>query len=100
MVVPRDKQRRNMHAALEAIENAFDPVFVPIAQDRIGQRQPLLGRVGDKGPPAEPGGAGGDGVFLTSRPGMSIAVIAGTLAFPPFLAVPLTSVLSTQFFTL
>ena len=35
-----------------------------------------------------------------SRPGMSIAVIAGNLAFPPFLAVPLTSVLSTQLFTL
>jgi len=35
-----------------------------------------------------------------SRPGMSIAVIAGNLAFPPFLAVPLTVVLSTQFFAL
>ena len=34
------------------------------------------------------------------RPGMSIAVIAGNLAFSPALDVSLTSVLSTQFFTL
>jgi len=36
----------------------------------------------------------------TKRPRMSIAVIAGNLAFFPSLEMPLTSVLSTQFFTL
>ena len=48
-------------------------VFVPIAQDRIGQRQPLLGRIGDKGLPAEPCGEGGDGVFLAGDAGDVVA---------------------------
>ena len=39
-------------------------------------------------------------VVCPSWPGMSIAVIAGNLAFSPFRDMPLTSVLSTQFFTL
>jgi hypothetical protein len=37
---------------------------------------------------------------VANWPGMSIAVIAGNLAFSLSLDVPLTSVLSTQFFTL
>src|SRR5207253_6993044 len=62
-----------MHAALEAVENVFDPVFVPIAQDRLGQRQPLWCRVGDKGLPAEPCGEGDDGVFLAGNAGDVVA---------------------------
>src|SRR6266849_9480787 len=69
-----------MHAALEAVENAFDPVFVTIAQDRIGQRQPLLCRVGDKGLPAEPCGEGGNGVFLAGNAG---DVVADVLTYLP-----------------
>ncbi len=36
----------------------------------------------------------------SKRPRMSIAVIAGNLAFSPSREVPLTSLLRTQFFTL
>ena len=40
------------------------------------------------------------GLNAGTRPGMSIAVIAGNLAFSPSLDVSLTSVLGTAFFTL
>ena len=35
VLVELDKQRRNMHAALEAVEDMFDAVLVAIAHDRI-----------------------------------------------------------------
>src|SRR5215471_16487337 len=42
LLVELDKQWRDMDAALEAVEDAFDPVFMAVAQDRILQRQSLL----------------------------------------------------------
>ena len=41
------------HTALEAVEDALDAVFVAIAQDRLGQRQPLWRGVGDQGLPTK-----------------------------------------------
>ena len=41
LLVELDKQRGDMHAALEAVEDAFNAVFVAIAQHRLLQRQPL-----------------------------------------------------------
>src|SRR5262249_23873967 len=69
LVVDLDKQRRDMDAALAAVEDAFDTVCVAVAQDRLLQRQPLLHRVGDKGLPAEPLDEIGDGVALAGDVG-------------------------------
>src|SRR6266568_9630080 len=52
-LVERDKQRRNMDTALEAVEDALNAVCVAIAQHRLLQRPPLLPRIGDKGLPAK-----------------------------------------------
>jgi hypothetical protein len=38
LLVEFDKQRRDMHAALEAVKDAFNALFIPIAQHRIVQR--------------------------------------------------------------
>jgi hypothetical protein len=73
LVVELDKQRRDIDPALEAIENAFNAVFVAIAQHRILQRQPLWPRIGDKGLPAKTLAASGDGVFLASDVGYLVA---------------------------
>src|SRR5438128_9348297 len=62
LVVELDKQRRDMHAALEAVKDAFNTVFVAIAQHRLLQRQPLWRRIGDKGLPAKTLTERGDGV--------------------------------------
>src|SRR5712692_4378467 len=54
LVVELDTQRRDMDAALEAVEDAFDAVCVARAQHGILQRPPRVHRVGDQGLPAEP----------------------------------------------
>src|SRR5207253_648680 len=69
LVVELDKQRRDMHAALEAVEEAFDTVFVAIAQHRLLQRQPLWRRIGDKGLPAKTLTESGNGICLASDVG-------------------------------
>src|SRR5207245_10551710 len=69
LLVALDKQRRDMDAALEAIEEAFDTVFVAVAQHRLLQRQPRVHRVGDKGLPTELLGEGGDGVYMAGNAG-------------------------------
>ena len=79
MVVELDKQRRNMHAALEAVEDAFDTVFVAIAQDGIAQRKPLWRRIRDEGFPAKALREGSDGAFLAGDAG---EVIADVLRYP------------------
>src|SRR5438876_1290799 len=58
-----------MHAALEAVEEAFDPVFVAIAHDGIAQRQPLWRRMRDEGFPATAVREGADGAFLAGDAG-------------------------------
>src|SRR5437764_12766170 len=68
-----------MDPALEAVEDAFNAVFVAVAQHRILQRQPLLPRIGDKGLPAKTLAKIGDGVFLASDVG---DVVAGFLDHP------------------
>src|SRR5919202_5979641 len=73
-----------MDAALEAVKDAFDPVFVAIAQHRLLQRQPLGSRIGDKGLPAKTLPASGDGVGLARDVGN---VVAGFLDHA-LLAVP------------
>src|SRR4029434_8552356 len=79
LVVELAKQRRDMHAALEAVEDAFDTVFVAIAQHCLLQRQ-LLGRgIGDKALPAKTSAESGDGVCLASDVGN---VVAGFLDHP------------------
>src|SRR5204863_4115031 len=79
LVVELDKQRRDMHAALEAVEDAFDTVCVAIAQHRLLQRSLLWCRIGDKGLPAKTLPESGDGVFLASDVGN---VVAGFLDHP------------------
>src|ERR687896_1676139 len=68
-----------MDAALEAVEDAFDPVFVAIAQHRRLQRQLLWGRIGNKGLPAKTLTESGDGVCLARDLG---DVVAGFLDHP------------------
>src|SRR2546430_15636896 len=58
-----------MDPALEAMENAFNAVFVAIAQHRILQRQPRWPCIGDKGLPAKALAASGDGGCLASDVG-------------------------------
>jgi len=53
-----------MDPALEAVEEAFNAVFVAIAQHRLLQRQPCVPRLGDKGFPATTLAQVGDAVFL------------------------------------
>src|SRR4030095_6103050 len=60
----------------ETVEDAFNAVFVAIAQHRILQRQPLLSRIGDKGLPAKTLAKLGKGVFRASELG---DVVAGFL---------------------
>src|SRR4030095_7690308 len=79
LLVEFDKQRRDMDPALETVEDAFNAVFVAIAQHRILQRQPLLSRIGDKGLPAKTLAKLGNGVFLASDVG---DVVAGFLDHP------------------
>ena len=78
LLVALDKQRRDMDAALEAIEEAFDTVLVGVAQHRLLQRQPRVYRVGDKGPPTEPLGEGGDGVSWRAMRVMSSRTVSST----------------------
>src|SRR3989442_1407911 len=59
--------------ALEAVENPFDAVCVAIAQDRVGQRQPLLRGIGDKRFPTEACFEGGDRAVMTRYRGDLIA---------------------------
>src|SRR5438128_12436339 len=66
LLVEFDKQRCNMDPALEAVEDAFNAVFVAIAQHYILQRQPRVPRIGDKGFPAKTLAKVGDAVFLAS----------------------------------
>ena len=73
LIVELDKQRRDMHAALETVEDAFDTVFVAIAQHGIPQRQSRLSRIGDKGFPAESLAELGDVVFLADDVGYVVA---------------------------
>src|SRR5713101_2835437 len=69
LLVELDKQRRDMDAALEAVEDAFNAVFVAIAQHRMRQRQPLLPHIGDKGLPAKTLTEIGNFVLLASDVG-------------------------------
>src|SRR2546422_11173679 len=69
-----------MHTALEAVEYAFDAVFVAIAQHGLLQRQPRLSRIGDKGLPAEPVSELGDCICLAGEAG---DVVARVLNHPP-----------------
>src|SRR5262249_22712769 len=62
-----------MHAALEAVEDAFNAVFIPIVQHRILQRQPFWLRIGDKGLPAQTLAKRGDGVCLARDVGYLVA---------------------------
>ncbi len=65
MLVAFDKQRGDMDAALEAVEEAFHAVCVTIAQHRLLQRQPRVSRIGDKGFPTQALAVRSDDVFLT-----------------------------------
>src|SRR5919201_6808245 len=76
LLVELDKQRRDMDAAFEAIEDTFDAAFIAVAQDRLLQRQPRPWRIGHKSLPAEPLGEGGNGLSLTGDVG---DVVAGFL---------------------
>jgi hypothetical protein len=67
VVVELDKQRRNMPAALEAVEEAFDTVFMAIAHDGIAQRKPLWRRMRDEGFPAKALREGADRAFLAGE---------------------------------
>ena len=69
LLVELDTQRRDMDAALEAVENALNAVCVAIAQHRMLQRQPLLPCIGDKGLPATTLTESGDFVLLASEVG-------------------------------
>src|SRR5712691_3138400 len=62
-----------MDPALETVEDAFNTVFVTIAQHRLLQRQPRRHRVGDKGLPAEPLDEGGNVVSLSGNAGDVVA---------------------------
>src|SRR5947209_3766457 len=62
-----------MDPALEALEDAFNTVFVAIAQDRILERQPRVSRIRDKGFPAKTLAAGSDGPFLSHDMGNVVA---------------------------
>src|SRR2546426_11582606 len=73
LLVELDKQRRDMDAAFEAIEDTFDAVFIAVAQDRLLQRQPRPWRIGHKSLPAEPLGAGGNGLSLAGAVGDAAA---------------------------
>src|SRR5438128_5654785 len=62
-----------MDPALEALEDAFHPVFVTIPQHRLLQRQPCWPCIGDKRLPAQTLAASGEGVFLASDLGDVVA---------------------------
>src|SRR6266487_125659 len=86
LLVELDKQRRDMDAAFEAIEDTFDAVFIAVAQDRLLQRQPRPWSIGHKSLPAEPLGEGGNGLSLAGDVG---DVVAGFL-HPALLSTPST----------
>src|SRR4029453_4978731 len=65
-----------MDAAFEAVKNAFNAVFVTIAQHRILQRQPRVSCIGDKRFPTQALAWRSDDVFLTCDLG---DVVTGSL---------------------
>src|SRR6266436_3221901 len=73
VLVEFNKQWGDMDPALEAVEEAFNAVFVAIAQHDILQRQPRVPRIGDKGFPAKTLAKVGDAVFLASDLGNVVA---------------------------
>src|SRR6266446_5217847 len=79
LVVEFDKQRCNLEATLEAVEDPFHAVFIAIAQHRLLQREPFGPAIGETSLPAVPLAETGDGVFL---PGDAGDVVAGLLDDP------------------
>ena len=88
-LVEFDTQRRALHAALEAVQEAFHAVGVPRAPHRIVHRQPCAPRLGDHGLPAQTLAESGDDVGLTrdvgdgGAGGLDHALLAAHRAAPP-----------------